>query len=187
MKALSDDHPTADDLIPSVRRSVEAARAVPGRQGDRHHPVGGAAPDRGDAALRPLGQLRLDGHARRPTRRRRPRRSTTSRRSRRTGTPKHKEEHLRLFNPPVVAMINVHEAYPGPLPPVPLRPAVPDQDPQADLLRHQRRGLGALHRADDGRRGLRRRRPEDPPGPAPGGAAPRLPLRRRHQAAHRRA
>ena len=26
MKSLSDDHPTADDLIPSVRRSVEAAR-----------------------------------------------------------------------------------------------------------------------------------------------------------------
>ncbi len=26
---------------------------------------------------------------------------------------KHKEEHLRLFNPWVVAMINVHEAYPG--------------------------------------------------------------------------
>ena len=26
---------------------------------------------------------------------------------------KHAEEHLRLYNPPVVAMINVHEAYPG--------------------------------------------------------------------------
>ena len=26
---------------------------------------------------------------------------------------KHVEEHLRLYNPPVVAMINVHEAYPG--------------------------------------------------------------------------
>ena len=26
MKSLSDQHPTADDLIPSVRRSVEAAR-----------------------------------------------------------------------------------------------------------------------------------------------------------------
>ena len=25
----------------------------------------------------------------------------------------HAEEHLRLYNPPVVAMINVHEAYPG--------------------------------------------------------------------------
>src|SRR5258706_14768421 len=28
-------------------------------------------------------------------------------------TPEHAEEHLRLYNPPVVAMINVHEAYPG--------------------------------------------------------------------------
>ncbi len=28
-------------------------------------------------------------------------------------TPEHKEEHLRLFNPPVIAMINVHEAWPG--------------------------------------------------------------------------
>jgi uncharacterized protein (DUF885 family) len=27
--------------------------------------------------------------------------------------PKHKEEHLRRYNPPVVSMINVHEAYPG--------------------------------------------------------------------------
>ena len=26
---------------------------------------------------------------------------------------KHADEHLRLYNPPVVAMINVHEAYPG--------------------------------------------------------------------------
>ena len=26
---------------------------------------------------------------------------------------KHVDEHLRLYNPPVVAMINVHEAYPG--------------------------------------------------------------------------
>lgn len=26
---------------------------------------------------------------------------------------KHAEQHLRLYNPPVVAMINVHEAYPG--------------------------------------------------------------------------
>ena len=26
MKSLSDEHPTAEDLIPSVRRSVEAAR-----------------------------------------------------------------------------------------------------------------------------------------------------------------
>ena len=26
---------------------------------------------------------------------------------------KHVEQHLRLYNPPVVAMINVHEAYPG--------------------------------------------------------------------------
>jgi len=25
----------------------------------------------------------------------------------------HREEHLRLYNPPAVAMINVHEAFPG--------------------------------------------------------------------------
>jgi len=28
-------------------------------------------------------------------------------------THEHKEEHLRLFHPPLVAMINVHEAFPG--------------------------------------------------------------------------
>ena len=99
-----------DPLGPAVDRG---RAAVPGREEDRHHPVRGAAADRGDAALRPRRQLRLDGHARARSRRRPPRRSTTSRRSRRTGTPQHKEEHLRLFNPPVVAMINVHEAFPG--------------------------------------------------------------------------
>ena len=33
MKSLSDDHPTAEDLIPSVRRSVEAARQFLVEQG----------------------------------------------------------------------------------------------------------------------------------------------------------
>ena len=113
MKALSDEHPTADDLIPSVRRSVEEARQFLVEQGDRHDPVARSA---------------------RGSRRRRPTPASGSFASMDTPGPyetkateafyyvtpvekdwdaKHEEEHLRLYNPPVVAMINVHEAYPG--------------------------------------------------------------------------
>ena len=53
---------------------------------------------------------------------------------------KHKEEHLRLFNPYVMAMINVHEVWPGHYLQFLYAPRVPDQDAQARLLRHERRG-----------------------------------------------
>ncbi len=48
---------------------------------------------------------------------------------------KHKEEHLRLYNPSVVAHDQRPRGLPRPLPAVPLRAPVPDQDPQAALLR----------------------------------------------------
>ena len=48
-----------DPLGPPLGRG---GAAVPGREGDRDDPLGGPPQDRGDAALRPVGQLRVDGH-----------------------------------------------------------------------------------------------------------------------------
>ena len=79
---------------------------------------------------------------------------------------KHKEEHLRLYNPSVVAMINVHEAYPGHYLQFLYAPRFPTKTRKLTLSQHQRRRVGALHRADGGRPGVRRRRSEDPPGAA---------------------
>ena len=112
MKSLSDQHPTAADLIPSVRRSVEAARqylidhrivTVPSevRPAIEETPpyarsgsfasmdTPGPYETRATQAFYYVTPVEKDWDA------------------------KHVEEHLRLFNPPVVAMINVHEAYPG--------------------------------------------------------------------------
>ena len=112
MKSLSDQHPTAEDLIPSVRRSVEAARqylidhgivTVPSevrpyieetppyaRSGSfASMDTPGPYEARATQAFYYVTPVEKDWDA------------------------KHVEEHLRLYNPPVVAMINVHEAYPG--------------------------------------------------------------------------
>lgn len=112
MKLLSDQHPTAEDLIPSVRRSVEAARqylidhqivTVPSevRPNIEETPpyarsgsfasmdTPGPYEARATQAFYYVTPVEKDWDA------------------------KHVEEHLRLYNPPVVAMINVHEAYPG--------------------------------------------------------------------------
>ncbi len=112
MKDLSRDHPTANDLIPSVRRSLEASRtfvaehqlvtlpseAVPlveetppyARSGsfasmDTPGPFETAA----TAAYYYVTPVEPDWDA------------------------QHADEHLSLYNPPVVAIINVHEAFPG--------------------------------------------------------------------------
>jgi uncharacterized protein (DUF885 family) len=112
MKSLSDQHPTAEDLIPSVRRSVEEARrylinhgivTVPSevRPNIEETPpyarsgsfasmdTPGPYEDRATQAFYYVTPVEKDWDAR------------------------HVEEHLRLYNQPVVAMINVHEAYPG--------------------------------------------------------------------------
>jgi uncharacterized protein (DUF885 family) len=112
MKSLSDQHPTAEDLIPSVRRSVEAARrylidhgivTVPSevRPAIEETPpyarsgsfasmdTPGPYETRATQAFYYVTPVEKDWDA------------------------NHAEEHLRLYNPPVVAMINVHEAYPG--------------------------------------------------------------------------
>ncbi len=112
MKALSDDHPTADDLIPSVRRSVEASRSFLVGKGIVTLPsevrpkieetppyarsgsfasmdIPGPYETKATEAFYYVTPVEKDW------------------------TREHADEHLRLYNPPVVAMINVHEAYPG--------------------------------------------------------------------------
>ena len=112
MSALSDDHPTAEDLIPSVRRSVEAARkylvekgivTIPSDVRARIEETPPYARSGSFASMDTPGPY-----------------ETKATEAFYYVTPveadwdaKHVEEHLRLYNPPVVAMINVHEAYPG--------------------------------------------------------------------------
>ena len=112
MKSLSDDHPSAEDLVPSVRRSVEAARRFVAEKGIVTIPsevrprieetppyarsgsfasmdTPGAYETKATEAFYYVTPVEPDWD------------------------PAHREEHLRLYNPPVVAMINVHEAFPG--------------------------------------------------------------------------
>jgi uncharacterized protein (DUF885 family) len=112
MKALSDDHPTADDLVPAVKRSVEAARrflvekdvvTLPSEARPRIEETPPYARSGSFASLDSPGPF-----------------ETGAKEAFYYVTPvepdwtaEHKEEHLRLYNPPVLAMINVHEAYPG--------------------------------------------------------------------------
>jgi hypothetical protein len=97
MKSLSDKHPTAEDLIPSAQRSVEAARqflvdkkivTIPSEV----RPMITETPP--FARFGSFASMDTPG----AYEKKRPRPSTTSPRSKRTGT-KHQEEHLRLFNP----------------------------------------------------------------------------------------
>ena len=112
MKALSEDHPSASDLIPSVRRSVESARAyliekglvtMPSEIRPRIEETPPYARVGTFASLDPPGPFETKGaeafYYVTPVEK--------------EWDAKHAEEHLRLYNPPVVAMINVHEAYPG--------------------------------------------------------------------------
>ena len=112
MKSLSDDHPTPEDLIPSVRRSVEEARRYLVDKGIVTVP----------SEVRPLIEetppyARSGSFASMDTPGPFETRATQAfyyvTPVEKDWDKKHAEEHLRLYNPPVVAMINVHEAYPG--------------------------------------------------------------------------
>ena len=112
MKSVSADHPKADDLIPAVRRSVEEARqflidkkivTVPSEVRVKIEETPPFARNGGFASMDTPGPF-----------------ETKATEAFYYVTPvekdwdaKHVEEHLRLFNKPVIAMINVHEAYPG--------------------------------------------------------------------------
>lgn len=112
MALLSDTHPAPDQLIPSVRSSVEEARrfliekqivTVPSEVRPLIEETPPYARAGGFASMEMPGAFET--------------RATESfyyvTPVEKEWTRKHKEEHLRLFNPWVVAMINVHEAYPG--------------------------------------------------------------------------
>lgn len=112
MATLNEVHPAADDLIPSVARSVEAARqfvidkdlvTVPSEVRVKVEPTPPYARSGSFASMDTPGPF-----------------ESKATEAFYYVTPvepdwdaKHKEEHLRLYNPWVVGMINVHEAYPG--------------------------------------------------------------------------
>ncbi|HTO88936.1 MAG TPA: DUF885 domain-containing protein [Thermoanaerobaculia bacterium] len=112
MKSLSNDHPTAQDLIPSVQKSVEAARKF---LVDKHivtipsevRPIVTETPP--FARFGSFASMDTPGPY-----------ETKATEAFYYVTPvekdwdaKHQEEHLRLFNPYVVDLIDVHEVWPG--------------------------------------------------------------------------
>ena len=112
MRGLSDDHPTAADLIPSVRKSIDESRqylldkqivSIPSEVRPSIEETPPYARSGSFASMSTPGPF-----------------ETKATEAFYYVTPveadwtkEHADEHLRLYNPPVVAMINVHEAYPG--------------------------------------------------------------------------
>jgi hypothetical protein len=112
MKSLSDDHPSAEDLIPAVARSVEEARqfvvdkglvTIPSEVRPRVEETPPFARSGSFASMDTPGAY-----------------ETKATEAFYYVTPvekdwdlKHREEHLRLYNRYVVAMIDVHEVWPG--------------------------------------------------------------------------
>jgi hypothetical protein len=112
MATLGEQHPTADDLVPAVGRSLEAARqfvidkdliTIPSDVRPRVQETPPYARGTGFASMDTPGPYET--------------RATEAFYYVEPVEPdwdaKHKEEHLRLFNLPVVGLINIHEAFPG--------------------------------------------------------------------------
>ena len=112
MQGLSAVHPTATDLIPSVRRSIDEAReflvdnqivTIPSDVRPNIEETPPYARSGSFASMDTPGPFETKAteafYYITPVEA--------------EWTKEHAEEHLRLYNPPVVAMINVHEAYPG--------------------------------------------------------------------------
>jgi len=112
MKSLSDEHPAAEDLIPSVRRTVEQARQFL----VEHDLVTIPSEVRVTVAETPP-YARSGSFASMSTPGPYEARATEAFYYVTPVQPEwgdeQKEQHLRLYNPYAVAMINVHEAYPG--------------------------------------------------------------------------
>ena len=112
MQGLSRDHPTAEGLLPSVRKSIDESRqylvdnqivTIPSEVRPSIEETPPYARSGSFASMSTPGPF-----------------ETRATEAFYYVTPveadwskEHAEEHLRLYNPPVVAMINVHEAYPG--------------------------------------------------------------------------
>jgi uncharacterized protein (DUF885 family) len=112
MQSLSDTHPGPAELIPSVRNSVEQARrflvekqivTIPSEV----RPIIDETPPYARAG----GFASMDNPGPFETKATEAFYYVTP--VEKDWSRKHKEEHLRLFNPWVVGIINVHEAYPG--------------------------------------------------------------------------
>ena len=112
MHTLSNNHPTAESLLPDVRKSINEARqylidkeivTIPSEVRPSIEETPPYARSGSFASMSTPGPF-----------------ETKATEAFYYVTPvesdwtrDHAEEHLRLYNPPVVAMINVHEAYPG--------------------------------------------------------------------------
>jgi uncharacterized protein (DUF885 family) len=112
MKSVSDEHPTPEALIPTVARSVEESRrflveknlvTIPSEVRPNVRETPPFARSGGFASMDTPGAF-----------------ETKATEAFYYVTPvekewdrRHQEEHLRLFNPSVVAIINVHEVWPG--------------------------------------------------------------------------
>jgi uncharacterized protein (DUF885 family) len=112
MASLEKDHPTAEDLIPAVRRSVEGVRqflvekdlvTIPSEVRPRVEETPPYARSGSFASMDTPGPYEA--------------RATEAFYYVTPVEPdwdaKHREEHLRLYNKPVVALINIHEVWPG--------------------------------------------------------------------------
>ena len=112
MRGLSDDHPTAEGLLPSVRRSIDESRryliekrivTIPSDVRPTIDETPPYARSGSFASMSTPGPYETKAteafYYVTPVEK--------------DWTKEHAEEHLRLYNPAVVAMINVHEAYPG--------------------------------------------------------------------------
>jgi uncharacterized protein (DUF885 family) len=112
MKTLADDHPTADGLLPAVKQTIEKTRqflidrhivTVPSEVRPTVRETPPYARNGSFASMDTPGPF-----------------ETKATEAFYYVTPveegwdaKHKEEHLRLFNAPVVQIITIHEAFPG--------------------------------------------------------------------------
>ncbi len=112
MKAISDDHPAAVDLIPSAERTIEKTRQF---LIDRH--IVTVPSEVRPKVLETPPYARGGSFASMDTPGAYETRATEAfyyvTPPEKNWAPKHIEEHLRLFNAPVMQVITIHEAFPG--------------------------------------------------------------------------
>ena len=112
MKAVSDDHPSESDLIPAARRTIEKTRQF---LIDRH--IVTVPSEVRPTVLETPPFARNGVFASMDTPGAYETKATEAfyyvTPTEKDWTPKHKEEHLRLYNKPVMQIITIHEAFPG--------------------------------------------------------------------------
>jgi len=112
MSAMSADHPTADDLIPAVARSLEEVRSYVVEKGIMTVP----SEVRARVAETPLydrGSSFASMDTPGPFEEKATEAFYYVTPVEKEWDAKRKDEHLRLYNRPVIALIDIHEAYPG--------------------------------------------------------------------------